>query len=81
MKSKEIPLYKLAIGKTAMVKKIICDGYSRRRLLDLGITKNSTIKAERKSPSSNPIAYNIRGSIIALRNEEAKNIIVIPLNL
>lgn len=76
MNNNDIPLCNLPIGKTAIVKDIICKGLSKRRLLDLGITKNATIKAVRKSPSSNPIAYNIRGTVIALRNKESSSVIV-----
>ncbi|WDV46727.1 FeoA family protein [Clostridiaceae bacterium M8S5] len=80
MNKNEMPLCSLQVGKKAMVKKLICQGLSKRRLLDLGITKNTTIKTVRKSPSANPIAYNIRGTIIALRNQEANNILVTPID-
>lgn len=76
VKEGEMPLHRLKVGKTAKVKGLLNNGISRRRLLDLGIIPNSIISVERKSPSGNPIAYNIRGSIIALRVEEAKNVIV-----
>ncbi len=79
MDENEIFLDNLPIGKTAKVKALLNNGLSRRRLLDLGITPNSIIKVERYSPLRNPIAYNIRGSIIALRNEEAKYVLVKPL--
>ncbi|MBE5805208.1 MAG: ferrous iron transport protein A [Clostridiales bacterium] len=35
---------------------------------------STTIKPIFKSIFGNPIAYEIRGSIIAIRNEDAKNI-------
>lgn len=71
-----LKLNELQVGKTAIVTDLLNSGLSRRRMLDLGITPNSKISVERKSPSGNPVAYNIKGSIIALRNEEAKDIIV-----
>lgn len=76
----EIPLHKLPKGKSARVKSLINDGLSRRRLLDLGLIPNTVVKTERLSPSGNPVAYNIRGSVIALRKEESKNVIVEILN-
>jgi DtxR family Mn-dependent transcriptional regulator len=48
-----------------------CRGMQRRRLMDLGIVPGTVITAELKSASGNPIAYNIRGAMIALRNEQA----------
>jgi len=74
-----IPLDQLPVGKTARIKEILSSGKSRRRFLDLGIIPNSLISVERLSPAGNPIAFNIRGSVIALRKEEAQNIIVKPL--
>ncbi|WIV13295.1 FeoA family protein [Proteiniborus sp. MB09-C3] len=79
LKHENILLNQLPVGKTARIKEILNSGITRRRFLDLGIIPNSTISVERLSPSGNPIAFNIRGSIIALRKEEAQNIIVKPL--
>lgn len=72
----EIPLYRLPVGKKAKVMRLLNNGLSRRRLLDLGLIPESIVETERYSPSGNPIAYNIRGSVIALRREETQNVIV-----
>lgn len=74
-----IPLNQLPVGIKGRVVKLSSSGIERRRFLDLGLIPNSTVSTERKSPAGDPIAYNIRGSIIALRNEEAQRIIVEPL--
>jgi len=50
----------------------------RRRLWDLGFTNGAIIKALYVSPSGNPKAYLIRGSVIALRNEDAGAIVISP---
>ena len=42
--------------------------------MDLGFTEGSIVKTVRKSPLGDPTAYLIRGSIIALRQEEAAQI-------
>ena len=47
-----------------------------KRLMELGIVKNTLIKSIHKSPSGNPIAYLVRGTVIALRNEDAQKITV-----
>ena len=48
----------------------------RRRLLDLGFVINTTIKVDLTSPMENPRAYLIRDTSIALRNEQAKFILI-----
>lgn len=64
----------LKINESAYINTMqITDNY-RRRLLDLGFIKNNKITALYKSPSGNPTAYLIKGTIIALRNEDAKKI-------
>ncbi|MBO5453660.1 MAG: ferrous iron transport protein A [Clostridia bacterium] len=48
----------------------------KRRLKDLGFVKNATVTCLYKSFSGDPTAYRIKGSVIALRNADAKKIIV-----
>jgi ferrous iron transport protein A len=45
-------------------------------MLDLGLISDTVVEALQKSPSGDPIAYNIRGAVIALRSEEASKILV-----
>ncbi|MCP4361623.1 MAG: hypothetical protein GY796_26735 [Chloroflexi bacterium] len=47
-------------------------GAERRRLMDLGILRGTHITVEFRSPGGNPIAYQIRGATIALRDEQAE---------
>ena len=44
------------------------------RLLDLGLVKGTKIVPVLVSPSKDPRAFFVRGSIIAIRKEEAQNI-------
>lgn len=60
------------IGKIEYLK----DNESKRRLLELGLIPNTKIKTERYSPSGDPIAFNIRGAIIAIRKDDAQNILI-----
>lgn len=55
-----------------------CKGPARRRLLDLGFVKGSTVSIDLKSPMGNPTAYVIRGTAIALRRDQAKYILINP---
>ncbi|MDA1000296.1 MAG: FeoA domain-containing protein [bacterium] len=48
-----------------------CRGAERRRLLDLGVIPGTEITCEMKSPGGDPVAYRVRGAVIALRKEQA----------
>ncbi len=76
-KQKEaITLCELPIGTEGIVIKLLSSGIERRRMLDLGLVEKSKVQSVRKSPLGDPIAYNIRGAIIALRSEEASKVMV-----
>ncbi|HZJ76676.1 MAG TPA: FeoA family protein [Oscillospiraceae bacterium] len=80
MNEKYIPLCKVDVGSKAKIFKLLSTGLPRRRMLDLGIIPGTAIDVIRKSPLGDPIAYNIRGASIALREEEAKQILVNKIN-
>lgn len=63
----------LAVGDSAVVIGIspLCQGPQRRRLLDLGVVPGTVIRARMRSASGDPIAYDIRGAMIALRRQQA----------
>jgi ferrous iron transport protein A len=73
-----ISLNKLPLGSTGKLYYLnINNSNLKRRLLDLGLVKNTTIKPLYKSPLNDPTSYLIRGSVIALREDDTKNIFVI----
>ena len=69
-------LDKLPLNQTGNIKTIKCSGILERRLLDLGLVKDTPITALFRSPLGDPTAYEFRGSIIAIRSDEARNIYV-----
>jgi ferrous iron transport protein A len=64
------------MGRKGRVIKISTKGKERRRLLDLGLVSNTNVVALQKSPSGDPTAYQIRGAVIALREEDAFNVLI-----
>ena len=62
-----------ASGETVNVTGIsrACQGTQRRRLLDLGVVRGTPITPELASAAGDPIAYRIRGALIALRRTQA----------
>jgi len=71
-----VPLNTLNIGQAAKVKVLTSSGTARRRMLDLGLIFDTVVKMLLKSPAGDPVAYDIRGAVIALRSEEANKILV-----
>lgn len=63
-----------AVGEEARVVAIspLCQGPQRRRLLDLGVVPGTRIVPELVSTSGDPVAYRIRGAMIALRRGQAE---------
>ncbi len=70
----------LPVGTWARVVQISprIQGLLRRRLLDLGFTRGARVKPVLKSAfgGGDPTAYWVRGSLIALRREQAREILI-----
>lgn len=56
-----------------------CQGFTRRRLLDLGMTPGARLYPEMRNFMGDPRAYRVRGTLIALRREQASQIWVKPI--
>lgn len=69
-------LNKISVGNFVKVETLSATGMLRERMLALGLTKGTKVEVIRKGPSGDPTVYNIRGAMIALRNEEASLISV-----
>jgi DtxR family Mn-dependent transcriptional regulator len=78
-----LPLTALRVGDRATVVALdgACQGLTRRRLLDLGLTPGVTIEAALPNPFGDPLAYRVRGTLIALRGEQAQHVIVNPATI
>jgi DtxR family Mn-dependent transcriptional regulator len=68
-----VRLADLAEGEEAEVAALDhdCRGFSRRRLLDLGLTPGARVRVELSPAFGDPRAVRVRGSVIALRREQA----------
>jgi DtxR family Mn-dependent transcriptional regulator len=55
-------------------------GFTRRRFLDLGLTPGTQIYPELGNFFGDPRAYRVRGTLIALRHDQAAQIWVRPVN-
>ena len=73
---KVFPLCYLNLYSRAKVLYINCADSEKQRFLDLGIAKGTVIVPLFRSPFGDPTAYEIRKTIIALRKEISKKILV-----
>ncbi len=69
-------LSSLEEGERACVEKLMQQGDMRRRLQDIGLIEGTRVECVLKSPWGDPVAYRIRGTLIALRNCDAADVCV-----
>ena len=50
----------------------------RRRLLDMGLIRNTVVQCLGRSPGGDPSAFLIRGAVIAIRAADSQHIWVTP---
>jgi ferrous iron transport protein A len=67
-------LYELPRSTVGIIDDVKCYENIRRRMLDLGLIKGTKIIPVFKSPSGDPIAYEIRKTLIAIRKEDSEYI-------
>lgn len=66
----------LAVGQSARVAALNCDGQLKRRLADMGMITGTEIKCLAQSPLGDPRAYLVRGAVIALRRQDSGGILM-----
>ena len=62
------------IGDAVTVVKLHGEGAVRRRIMDMGITKNVEIFVRKVAPLGDPIEINVRGYELSLRKSDAEMI-------
>lgn len=62
------------IGQLVTVVKLHGEGAVRRRIMDMGITKNVEIFIRKVAPLGDPIEVNVRGYELSLRKADAEMI-------
>jgi len=59
------------IGETATVLKLHGEGAVKRRIMDMGITKNTDVYVRKVAPLGDPIEVTVRNYELSLRKEDA----------
>lgn len=66
----------LAAGESCVVKSFAEELECRRRLYDLGLCPGNKLSCAYIAPSGSPIAFWVKGALIALRYEQCLKILV-----
>lgn len=74
--NEKIPLSALRQGQAATIDALYLHGAMRQRLQDLGWIPGTSIRRLQTAGSGDPTAYQVRGAVIALRQRDAKMILV-----
>ena len=60
------------IGETVVVARIHGEGAVKRRIMDMGITKNVEIYVRKVAPLGDPVELTVRGYELSLRKADAE---------
>ena len=62
------------VGHTVTVKKLNGVGAVKRRIMDMGITKGTTVYVRKVAPLGDPVEVTVRGYELSLRKDDAEMI-------
>ena len=62
------------IGQSVVVLKLHGEGAVRRRIMDMGITKNVEVFVRKVAPLGDPMEVSVRGYELSLRKADAEMI-------
>ena len=65
-------LNKVRTGDTVSVVKIHGQGSTRRRIMDMGITKGTEVFVRKVAPLGDPIEVKVRGYELSIRKADAE---------
>ncbi len=67
-------LKEVRIGDTVKVKKLTGEGAVKRRIMDMGLTKGTSVTVRKVAPLGDPIEVTVRGYELSLRKADAEMI-------
>ena len=69
-------LRNVGVGQTVTVSKITGVGAIKRRIMDMGLTKGTSVYVRKVAPLGDPIEVTVRGYELSLRKADAELIVV-----
>ena len=62
------------VGETATVVRLYGEGATKRRIMDMGITKGVALHVRKVAPLGDPMELNVRGYELSVRKADAEMI-------
>lgn len=75
-----LPLSEIKVGEFAYVDGIFALAETKRRLMDMGLTRHTKIYLRKVAPLGDPIEISLRGYELTLRKSEAQMISVVKVS-
>ena len=67
-------LKEVKVGEDAVVKRLHGEGATKRRIMDMGITKGTAGHVRKVAPLGDPIELTVRGYELSIRKADAEMI-------
>ncbi len=64
------------VGSTVVVERIDGDGAYKRRIMDMGITKGTSLYIRKVAPLGDPVEITVRGYELSVRKNDAECVLV-----
>jgi ferrous iron transport protein A len=61
-------------GEKCRITEVCADGALKRRFYDIGLTEDVVVQFALCAPFGDPLAYVIRGAVIAIRRDDGKKV-------
>jgi ferrous iron transport protein A len=61
----------IPIGGTAVISKLLGTGPVKRRILDMGLTRGTSVTVRKVAPLGDPIELTVRGYELSIRKADA----------
>lgn len=65
-------LKQVKVGETVRVVKLHGEGATKRRIMDMGLTKGTDVYVRKVAPLGDPIELTVRGYELSLRKADAE---------
>lgn len=65
------------VGQSATVVKLHGEGATKRRIMDMGLTKGTRVQVRKVAPLGDPMELNVRGYELSVRKADAEMIEVV----
>lgn len=64
------------VGDTVTVRGLTSSGAVRRRIMDMGLTKGTSVYVRRVAPLGDPLEVTVRGYELSVRKADAEMILI-----